>query len=72
MLSYIFRRVVYALPIMVGVALLCFLLIHLAPGDPLVSILPPDASADLQRQLMQLYGFDRPLVEQFALSLIHI
>ena len=66
MLSYIFRRVVYALPIMVGVALLCFLLIHLAPGDPLVSILPPDASADLQRQLMQLYGFDRPLVEQFA------
>lgn len=66
MLSYIFRRVVYALPIMAGVALLCFLLIHLAPGDPLVSILPPDASADLQRQLMQLYGFDRPLIEQFA------
>ena len=65
MLGFVIRRVVYALPIMVGVALLCFLLIHLAPGDPLVSILPPDASADLQRQLMTLYGFDRPLPEQF-------
>lgn len=65
MLGYVFRRVVYALPIMVGVALLCFLLIHLAPGDPLVSILPPDASVELQRQLMTLYGFDRPLPEQF-------
>jgi hypothetical protein len=26
----------------------CFALVHLAPGDPLVSILPPDASEDLQ------------------------
>jgi peptide/nickel transport system permease protein len=30
---------------MIGVALVCFLLVHIAPGDPLVSILPPDASA---------------------------
>jgi len=66
MLSYVVRRVAYALPIMVGVSLLCFMLVYLAPGDPLVSILPPDASAELQRQLMQLYGFDRPLPEQFV------
>jgi len=43
----------------------CFALVHLAPGDPLVSILPPDASADLQQQLRALYGFDRSLPEQF-------
>jgi peptide/nickel transport system permease protein len=48
-----------------GVALVCFALVHLAPGDPLVAILPPDASADLQRQLRTLYGFDRSLPEQF-------
>jgi peptide/nickel transport system permease protein len=59
MLAYLFRRVVYTLPIMLGVALVCFALVHLAPGDPLVSILPPDASADLQAQLRTLYGFDR-------------
>jgi len=67
MLAYLLRRVFYAVPIMIGVAFVCFLLVHLAPGDPLVSILPPDASAELQAQLRELYGFNRTLPEQFAL-----
>mgnify|MGYP006173517195 CR=1 FL=1 len=67
MVAYLLRRIVYALPIMLGVALVCFLLVHLAPGDPLVSILPPDASAELQAQLRELYGFNRSLPEQFAM-----
>ncbi|MGJ7488876.1 ABC transporter permease [Variovorax sp. ZT4R33] len=67
MFAYLLRRVIYAVPIMIGVALVCFLLVHLAPGDPLVSILPPDASADLQAQLRELYGFNRSLPEQFAM-----
>jgi peptide/nickel transport system permease protein len=62
---YIAKRVVYTLPIMLGVALVCFLLVHMAPGDPLVSVLPPDASEDLKRQMMAIYGFDRPYAEQF-------
>ncbi len=65
MTGYLLRRLGYALPIMLGVSFLCFMLVHLSPGDPLVSILPADASAELQRQMMQLYGFDRPLLEQF-------
>ncbi|MGN6830847.1 ABC transporter permease [Paucibacter sp. M5-1] len=65
MLLYLLRRIVYALPIMAGVALVCFMLVHLSPGDPLVSILPPDASADLQEQLRELYGFNRSYPEQF-------
>jgi peptide/nickel transport system permease protein len=65
MLAYLLRRILYTLPIMVGVALVCFALVHLAPGDPLVAILPPDASEDLQNQLRTLYGFDRSLPEQF-------
>ena len=66
MLTYLLRRVLYALPIMLGVALVCFALVHIAPGDPLVSVLPPDASADLQAQLRELYGFNKPLPAQFA------
>jgi peptide/nickel transport system permease protein len=64
-IAYLLRRIVYTLPIMAGVALVCFALVHLAPGDPLVSILPPDASQELQQQLKALYGFDRSLPEQF-------
>ena len=66
MLTFLFRRVVYTLPIMLGVALVCFALVHLSPGDPLVSILPPDASVELQQQLIELYGFNRSYPEQFV------
>ena len=66
MLNFLFRRVLYTLPIMLGVALVCFALVHISPGDPLVSILPPDASAELQAQLLELYGFNRSYPEQFA------
>ena len=66
MLGFLLRRLLYTLPIMFGVALVCFALVHLAPGDPLVSVLPPDASSELQAQMRQLYGFDRSLPEQFA------
>jgi peptide/nickel transport system permease protein len=65
MLNFLVRRIVYTIPIMLGVALVCFGLVHIAPGDPLVSILPPDASVQLQEQLMELYGFNRSLPEQF-------
>jgi peptide/nickel transport system permease protein len=51
---------------MLGVALVCFALVHIAPGDPLVSILPPDASAELANRLRSLYGFDRSYPEQFV------
>ncbi len=66
MLQFLIRRVLYTLPIMLGVALVCFALVHLAPGDPLVSILPPDASQQMQQELRKLYGFDRSYPEQFA------
>ena len=65
MLSFLLRRLVYTLPIMVGVALVCFSLVHLAPGDPLMAILPPDASQELRDQLIELYGFTRSYIEQF-------
>jgi peptide/nickel transport system permease protein len=57
--------VLLTLPIMLGVALFCFLLVHMAPGDPLVSVLPPDATAEIKAQMMAVYGFDRPYHEQF-------
>ncbi|WP_020201259.1 MULTISPECIES: ABC transporter permease [Cupriavidus] len=65
-MTYLLRRIVYAIPILLGVALLCFSLVHIAPGDPLVSVLPPDASEELRRQLTALYGFDKPFLEQFV------
>ena len=69
MLLYIARRIVYVIPIVISVALVCFLLVHITPGDPLVAVLPADASQELAQQLRVAYGFDRPLPVQFGLWL---
>jgi peptide/nickel transport system permease protein len=66
MLVYIVKRVLLAIPVVIAVALVCFLLVHIAPGDPLVSVLPPDASQELAEQMRKAYGFDRPLPVQFG------
>ena len=69
MLVYIVRRIVYVIPILVSVALVCFMLVHITPGDPLVAVLPADASQELADQMRAAYGFDRPLPVQFGLWL---
>lgn len=65
MLRVIGQRFLYALPIALGVSMVCFSLVYLAPGDPLQAILPADASADAIAAVKHAYGFDRPLPIQF-------
>ncbi len=69
MFSYVTRRIAYVVPVVISVALVCFMLVHITPGDPLVAILPADASQELANQLRIAYGFDRPLPVQFGLWL---
>jgi peptide/nickel transport system permease protein len=64
-IKYIFRRLLYAIPIAFGVSVVCFSLVYLAPGDPLQTILPSDASAETIAMVKAAYGFDRPLPIQF-------
>jgi peptide/nickel transport system permease protein len=66
MLALIIRRLVYALPIAVGVTIVCFSLVHLAPGDPLNAVVGADAPADVVADLKRAYGFDQPLPVQYA------
>jgi peptide/nickel transport system permease protein len=70
MLSYILKRLALTLPVAFGVSIVCFMLVHIAPGDPLTSVLPPDASAQLQEEMRKLYGFDRPLPVQYGLWVV--
>lgn len=69
MLAYLVKRLAAAIPVAIGVGLVCFLLVHLAPGDPLSAIVPADAPADAVEQLRHDYGFDRPLPIQFLIWL---
>ncbi|MFC7608079.1 ABC transporter permease [Teichococcus aestuarii] len=72
MLSYILRRVLYAVPIALAVSLLCFLLVHIAPGDPVNAIVPADAPQAVVDQIRAEYGLDKPLPVQFGLWLLKV
>ncbi|WP_144637099.1 ABC transporter permease [Bordetella genomosp. 13] len=65
MLRYILHRILYTLPIALGVSLVCFALVHLAPGDPLSSVLPENASPQVIAQIRSAYGFDQPVPVQY-------
>jgi peptide/nickel transport system permease protein len=72
MIRYILKRLAYVTPVALGVSVVCFLLVHLAPGDPLSAVLPSDAPASLVEQMRAAYGFDKPLPVQYALWLWHV
>ena len=65
MLIYALRRVLYTIPIALGVSIVCFALIHLAPGDPLSAVIPEGASPEVIAQIRLAYGFDKPLPIQY-------
>ena len=69
MLVYLLRRLLYAVPIALAVGFVCFMLVQIAPGDPINAIVPADAPADVVEQVRRDYGLDRPLPVQFGLWL---
>jgi peptide/nickel transport system permease protein len=72
MFLYAVRRILYAIPIALAVGLVCFMLVQIAPGNPVDAIAPPDASAEVIAQIRQQYGLDKPLPVQFAIWLGHV
>jgi peptide/nickel transport system permease protein len=69
MAFYLLRRILYAIPIALAVGFVCFMLVQIAPGDPINAIVPPDAPADVVEQVRRDYGLDQPLPVQFGLWL---
>lgn len=71
MSSYIIRRLLQAIPTVIGVTLLTFLLMHAAPGDPvqLMTFNPQNTAADRERLRRELC-LDRSLPEQYLIWLI--
>ena len=65
MLSYIFRRLLGVIPVMLVVGIFVFSLLHLAPGDPAAIIAGDNATAESIARIRANLGLDRPLLEQF-------
>lgn len=64
---FIARRLAQAVPVVVAVVVLNFLIIHLAPGDP-VNILVGEygSTAEFRERVRHEYGLDRPVLSQLA------
>jgi peptide/nickel transport system permease protein len=66
-LKYIVRRLLAAIPVLIGLSILVFGLIHLIPGDPVDTILGERATEELRAQILERLGLDKPLPEQYLL-----
>ena len=65
MLSYLVRRLVGTIPVMLLISLFVFLLLHAAPGDPADMLIPDQASAQDIAEARQRWGLDQPVLVQY-------
>jgi peptide/nickel transport system permease protein len=65
---YILKRLGLMIPMLLGITLISFTVIHLAPGTPtdMQTTLNPKASLEAQKRLREIYGLDKPLIEQYG------
>ena len=68
MVAYLARRLAGMVPLLLGITLITFLVIHLAPGEPVEMqiAMNPKVSAEARERLRKFYGLDRPLHVQYV------
>jgi peptide/nickel transport system permease protein len=74
MANYLFKRILMLFPLLLGITLITFAVIHLAPGEPVemqVSM-NPKVSAASKARLRELYGLDKPLYVQYGRWISHL
>ncbi|MGD0820675.1 MAG: ABC transporter permease [Desulfomonilia bacterium] len=69
MSGYLIRRLAILIPTFIGITIVCFAVIHLAPGSPtdLQTQMNPDITPQAIEQLNKHYGLDKPLTTQYFL-----
>ena len=67
MARYLLKRVLILIPLMIGITLITFSVIHLAPGEPveMQMAMNPKVGKEARERLTKFYGLDKPLHEQY-------
>ncbi|NPV55438.1 MAG: ABC transporter permease [Anaerolineae bacterium] len=65
MLQYTIRRLLLAIPVLLGILIVTFALARLIPGDPCKAMLGEKATADVCERFTIQYGLDKPIYVQF-------
>ena len=70
MTQYIIRRLLIAIPTVLGIVTIVFFVLHLAPGDPVNLMIPPDLPSAVRAERVDdinaRYGFDQPVYVQYV------
>ena len=68
MITYIIKRLFSLVPVFIGITIVSFLVIHLAPGQPtdLMTQLNPKVSLEAREKLIKLYNLDKPIYIQYV------
>lgn len=72
MWTYVARRVLATIPVLAVVALVVFLILHIAPGDPAAVIAGDQATPEQIESIRARLRLDQPLLEQFRLWLVNV
>lgn len=69
MTGYILKRLLSAVPVLIGITIIVFLIMAMIPGDPATAILGSYATPDNVEKLNRDLGLDKPLVQQYFIWL---
>jgi ABC-type dipeptide/oligopeptide/nickel transport system permease component len=72
MTRYLLRRVLLVVPVLFGVTVLAFLMVHLVPGDPVSVMLGQSGTAEDAARLREELGLNDPLVVQYGRYMSHV
>ncbi len=65
MIGYILQRSLMAVPILIGISILTFAMMHLAPGGPTALLVDPTISPEAREAFLERYGLNDPLPVQY-------
>lgn len=71
MVTYVARRLILLLPVLIGVSLVSFGLLQLVPGDPALILAGEEATEEVLTRIRHEYGLNQPLPVQFLAYLRH-
>jgi peptide/nickel transport system permease protein len=66
MARYVVRRLIQAIPILIGISIITFFIVYSAPGDPFDRFRSNRVSPEVIENLRRVYGLDQPLPVQFV------
>ncbi|MDR1941913.1 MAG: ABC transporter permease [Endomicrobium sp.] len=67
MFQYLIKRLLYSIPILIGITLITFSIMYLTPGKPtdMISDFNAKVTSESKERLIKLYGLDKPWYEQY-------